>query len=306
MWFATGTETRASKSNREHKYPRALPSADTVARSQRLLSKKPIRYVYCYLMLKLGPDYLNTPNKNVLINRPSSNRGACRLSGHDRPVPAASAWLRRRRRRSEPRVRRSQEPSLVRSSVLRRNRRRAPGRSIILHQASPHVTQASEGRRAEGAWLGGGCRECDTLRDALCLRVEETRTRLLLGPVSALKLISCYDTVPVLWLDASSVGALSRHLAMWMPHVSQSRGRDADGRRISAQIICASHYSYIPELSLYLASCRNPESCWTDLSLKTFPTWNPSGSQSWHMFPLIFYDTRKNIAALISNENIIL
>ncbi|CAB1434865.1 unnamed protein product [Pleuronectes platessa] len=123
---------------------------------------------------------------------------ARRLSGRDRPVPAACTWLLRRR--AETRVRESQEASLVRSSVLRRNRRRAPGRSIIPHQASPQVTQASEGRRAEGAWSeggGGGCRECDTLRDALCLRVEETRTRLLLGPVSALKPISCYDTVPV-------------------------------------------------------------------------------------------------------------
>lgn len=44
------------------------------------------------------------------------------------------------------------------------------------HQTSPQVTQTSEGSRAEEGW--GTCREFDTLWDALCLGVEEMRTRL--------------------------------------------------------------------------------------------------------------------------------
>lgn len=62
MWSTTGTETLTSK---EHKYLRAHLSADAV--TQLLSSKNLIRYVYCYLLLKFGPDYLNT-EKNVLID----------------------------------------------------------------------------------------------------------------------------------------------------------------------------------------------------------------------------------------------
>lgn len=85
MWFTTGTETLTSKSNQEHKYPRALLSADMVTHFDYSSPKNPIRYVYCYLLPKFGPDYLNT-QKNVLITWLRAQ--TVHTSGQDRPVPA--------------------------------------------------------------------------------------------------------------------------------------------------------------------------------------------------------------------------
>lgn len=74
--------------------------------------------------------------------------------------------------------------SLLRSLVLRRNHRRAPGRSIIpitLHHKSvkPPRREEPEDRGAVAAAVEGCSTESDTLRDVLRLSVEKMRSHLL-------------------------------------------------------------------------------------------------------------------------------
>lgn len=139
MWFAIGTQTPASKSNQRAEIPLGSAFCRHGYSLQRLLSKSPIRYVYCYLLPNLGPDYLNT-HKNVSITWLRS----VHTSGHDRPVPGRHAAELRRRNGA------SQELSLVRSSVLRRKPQARARQINNPHQASPQVTQTSEGRRSGG------------------------------------------------------------------------------------------------------------------------------------------------------------
>lgn len=172
MWFTTGTESLTSKSNQEHKYPAAL-------QSQTCIRVVPLQNQICLL---LSSDYLNT-HRNVLITwlwaqwTAQARLSDTRLGGLSRPE--LLQW-------SKTEAGHCQELSLVRSSALCRNRRRAPGRSIIpimLHHKSLKALRIGEWRRRPGS-------SSDTLSDAPCLPVEDTRRRFLNS-------ICCYDIAAV-------------------------------------------------------------------------------------------------------------